>query len=115
MLLDDTDWTFGYSEGVLPDVSNSEPAMQPRTATGNGTGYYVDNSWWSALNGTVSSALNYAIMRDQQQIAQKTGTMYTGPGNQVVATPQAIAQQQNSRLLLLGLIAVGVLFAVKGK
>lgn len=116
MLWDDSDWTYGYSEGVLPDVSNSEPATQPTTATGNGTGYYVDNSgFWSALNGTVQGALNYAIMRDQQKIAQQTGTMYTGPGNQVVATPQAVAQQQNSRLLLIGLLVVGAAFVLKGK
>jgi orotate phosphoribosyltransferase len=110
---DDTDYTYGYSEGVLPDVSNSEAAQQPVTATGNGTGYYVDNGWLNLLGGTVQSALNYAIVRDQQQIAQKTGTVYAGVP--LATTAAAATSAANSRILLLGLIAVGVAFAMKGK
>jgi hypothetical protein len=103
----------GASWGVVPDVSNSEPSMQPTTATGNGTGYYVDNTWQNAIFGTLGQALNYAMLRDQQKIAQQTGTMYTG--TPVTATPQLQAQMQNSRILLLGAVAIGLAFVLKGK
>jgi hypothetical protein len=103
----------GASWGVTADVSNSEPSMQPTTATGNGTGYYVDNSWQNAIFGTIGQALNYAIVRDQQNIAKQTGTLYAG--TPVVATPQAQAQMQNSRILLLGAVAIGLAFVLKGK
>lgn len=103
----------GASWGVIPDVSNSEPAMQPTTATGNGTGYYVDNSWQNAIFGTIGQALNYAMVRDQQKIAQQTGTMYAG--TPVTPTPQVAAQMQNSRILLLGAVAIGLAFVLKGK
>jgi hypothetical protein len=103
----------GASWGVLPDVSNSEPSMQPRTATGNGTGYYVDNTWLSAIGGAVHDAVTYAMVRDQQNMAQHTGTVYAG--TPVVATPQLQAQMQNSRILLLGGVAIGLAFILKGK
>lgn len=94
----------------------SEPATQPATATGNGTGYYVDNGWLGAISGTIQAALNYAIVRDQQAIAQKnsiaTGVAAT---NASLATAQANAKIENSRFVMLGLIAVGVMFAMKGK
>jgi hypothetical protein len=97
----------GNSFGVLPDVSMSEPAQQPRTATGTGTGYYVDNGWLNAITGTVQTALNYAIVRDQQQIAKNTGFTVGVP---VTATPQAQAAIANNRLLLIG--GVGIALAL---
>jgi hypothetical protein len=102
----------GASFGVLPDVSMSEPAQQPTTATGNGTGYYVDNTWQSALFGTIGQALNYALVRDQMQFGQKAG--YT-TGVPVTATPQAAAAIQNNRIILIGAVAIGLAFVLKGK
>ena len=102
----------GQSFGVVPDVSRSEPAMQPATATGTGYGYTVDNGWLNALGGTMQTALNYALLRDQQKMAQQTG--YVSAGTPLAPTPQAAAQMQNSRLLLLGLIGVGIAFAMRG-
>ncbi|HBF50959.1 MAG TPA: hypothetical protein DDX04_12140 [Massilia sp.] len=86
--------------------------MQPTTATGNGYGYNVDNTWLNALGGTLQTALNYALLRDQQKLAQQTG--YVSSQTPVVATPQAAAQMQNSRLLMLGLIGIGIAFAMRG-
>lgn len=102
----------GQSYGVLPDVSNSEPPMQPRTATGNGYGYSVDSSWLNALGGTVQAALNYALLRDQQKMAQQTG--YVSVQTPLAPTPQVQASMQNSRILILGLIGIGALFALRG-
>jgi hypothetical protein len=102
----------GQSFGVIPDVSRSEPAMQPTTATGTGYGYSVDNGWMNALGGTLQTALNYALLRDQQKMAQQTG--YVSAGTPIVPTPQVAAQQANSRLLVLGLIGVGIAFAMRG-
>lgn len=102
----------GESYGVLPDVSRSEPPMQPTTATGNGYGYHVENSWLNMLGGTVQTALNYALLRDQQKMAQQTG--YVAAQTPLAPTPQAAAQMANSRLLVLGLIGVGIAFALRG-
>jgi hypothetical protein len=113
-LFDLSDIGFGWdgaSYGVLPDVSMSEPAQQSTTPTGNGTGYYVENGWLNAITGTVQTALNYAIVRDQQQIAQKTGFTTGVP---VVATPQATAAIQNNRLLMVGGLAIVALLLARG-
>lgn len=101
--------------GVLPDVSMSEPAQQPTTPTGNGYGYYVDPSpsWVNGLFGSLQTALNYAIVRDQQAIAQKTGTVYAG--TPLVATPAANVAAQNRRFLTLGALGIGAVFLLKGK
>jgi hypothetical protein len=108
-----SDWYSSGGGGVLPDVSNSEPAQQPTTATGNGSGYYIDPSFSAGLFGSIQSALNYAIVRDQQNIAKNTGTVYAG--TPLVASPTVAAQQANSRLVLLLLIGGGILLATRGK
>lgn len=102
----------GYSYGVLPDVSRGEAPMQPTTATGNGYGYHVETNWLNVLGGTMQTALNYALLRDQQKMAQQTG--YVSSQTPLAPTPQVQAQMQNSRLLVLGLIGVGIAFAMKG-
>ncbi|MFC4932954.1 hypothetical protein [Massilia sp. GCM10023247] len=102
----------GESYGVNADVSRGDAPMQPTTATGNGYGYHVDNGWLNALGGTVQTALNYALLRDQQKMAQQTG--YVSVQTPLTPTPQVQAQMQNSRLLVLGLIGVGIAFAMRG-
>ena len=102
----------GASYGVLPDVSRGDAPMQPTTATGNGYGYAVNSSWMDMLGGTLQSAVNYAILRDQQKIAQQTG--YVGGNIPLQPTPQAQASMANSRLLLFGVIGVGLVFALRG-
>ena len=102
----------GESYGVLADVSRSEAPMQPTTATGTGYGYTVDPGWLNMIGGTLQAGVNYAILRDQQKIAAQTG--YVSAQTPLVATPQVAARQANSKLLILGLIGVGVVFAMKG-
>lgn len=103
----------GQSFGVLPDVSRSDAPMQPATATGNGYGYYVENDWLKMLGGTLQAGVNYAILRDQQKIAQQTGYVGAQVGP-LQPTPQQAASIGNSRLLILGMIGIGVAFALRG-
>lgn len=102
----------GESYGVYPDNAYGEPPMQPRTATGNGYGYDTGHTWLNALGGTLQSALDYALIRDQQKIAQQTG--YTSVQAPMIPTPQVQASMQNSRMLILGLIGVAAIFALRG-
>lgn len=104
----------GASYGVLPDVSRGDAPMQPTTATGNGYGYNVQSyDWLGAGLGTLNKALDYAIVRDQQKIAQQTGYL-SGQAGPMQPTPQQAASIGNSRILLLGLIGVGLVFAMRG-
>jgi hypothetical protein len=109
-----TDFGDGY-DGVLPDVSNGEPPMQSDTALGNGSGYYVDNNYANGLFGTVQTALNYAIQRDQQKIAMAHAPAYGYPGLPLAASPQAVQQARNSRLMLFLLIGAGVFLVAREK
>lgn len=102
----------GQSYGVYPDVSRGDAPMQPTTATGNGYGYSTGDTWLNALGGSLQTALNYALIRDQQKMAQQTG--YVTAQTPLVPTPQAAAAAANSRILLLGLIGVGVALAMRG-
>ena len=102
----------GQSYGVLPDVSQGDAPMQPTTATGNGYGYAVNSSWMDMLGGTLQTALNYALLRDQQKIAQQTG--YVGANVPLQPTPQVQASMANTRLLLLGALGIGLVFAMRG-
>ncbi|WP_314434626.1 hypothetical protein [Massilia timonae] len=102
----------GQSYGVLPDVSQGDAPMQPTTATGNGYGYSVNSSWMDMLGGTLQSAVNYAILRDQQKIAQQTG--YVGGNIPLQPTPQTQATLQNNRLLVYGALGIGLLLVLRG-
>ncbi len=106
--LDDINYDLdGVSWGVLPDVSNSEPPMQPSTPTGNGTGYYVENGWLNSLAGTVGQALNTVINRENAKTAQQTAITSAGVQMQ---TAQVQAGLANQRMLLLGgMVLVGLL------
>jgi hypothetical protein len=73
----------------------------------------VDNGWLNLLGGTLQTAANYAMVRDQQQMAVKNG--YTMAATPLAPTAQAAAAMANSRLMLLGLIGVGLVFATRGK
>lgn len=95
----------------LPDNYYGSSSQQPTTPTGTGTGYYVDNTMWSSLSGALDKALNYALIRDQQKFAAEHG--YSATPTPYTPTPQAAAQAANSRLLLLGLIGVGIAFALR--
>ena len=101
----------GQSYGVLADVSNSDAPMQPTTATGNGYGYAVNSSWMDMLGGTLQSAVQYAMLRDQQKISQQTG--YVGGNVQMQPTPQVAASMANNRMLLIGAVGIGLIFALR--
>lgn len=103
---------FGEDTGtVLPDVSNSAPAMQPSTPLATGTGYYVEPAWQSALFGGLTTALNYAIAKDQAQFAAKTG--YAPGVATMTATPTTAAKVGNQRLILLGAVALGAVILLR--
>jgi hypothetical protein len=110
--LDDINYDLeGVSYGVLPDVSNSEPSMQPTTPTGNGTGYYVENGWLNSLAGTVGQALNSVIQRENAKTAQQTAITSAGVQMQ---TAQVQAGLANQRLLLIGGMVLVGLIALRG-
>ncbi|MES2367202.1 MAG: hypothetical protein V4563_15095 [Pseudomonadota bacterium] len=91
------------STGEAPygDVSNGGPDEQPMTPTGNGTGYYIDPTQNSAMWGTLQQALNYAIQRDQQTMAQAHAV-----ANNVIVPTQAqatiTANRQMVKYLAIG-------------
>jgi hypothetical protein len=95
----------------VPDNYYGSSAQQPTTPTGTGTGYYVDNTASSAMWGALDKALNYVLVRDQQKFAAEHG--YSATPTPYTPTPQAAAQAANSRLLLLGVIGVGIAFALR--
>lgn len=103
----------GQSYGVYADVSRGDAPMQPTTATGLGYGYAPQPDWMSMLGGTLQTAVNYALLRDQQKIAQQTGYVGAQVGP-LQPTPQQAASIGNSRILLLGLVGIGLVFAMRG-
>lgn len=103
----------GQSYGVYADVSRGDAPMQPTTATGLGYGYSVAPDFLSAFAGTLQAGVNYAILRDQQKIAQQTGYVGAQVGP-LQPTPQQAASIGNSRILLLGLVGIGLVFAMRG-
>lgn len=110
--LDDINYNLdGVSWGVLPDVSNGEPPMQPMTPTGNGTGYYVENGWLNSLAGTVGQALNTVIQRENAKTQQQTAITSAGVQMQ---TAQVQAGLANQRMLLLGGMVLVVLLVLRG-
>lgn len=91
----------------LGDVSQGSQDMQPYTATGGGSGEWIgfsdqtENRLWSGLD----KVLNYALLRDQQQM-NRTPTA----SQQLQAGTIQVQQQQtgNSRLLLWVALGAGV-------
>ena len=99
---------LGTGAAVLPDVSYGAPAMETSTATGNGFGDFFDSKAGGALLGGLTTALNYAMFRDQQR--------YTAVANapqQAVQQQVAVQQVRNNNLLLWAAIAAGLIFLVK--
>lgn len=101
----------------LPDVSTSAPPMTSSTPTGNGTGEWLSADWQKFLIGGLQTGLNYAIQRDQAQIAADTAanlSYYQAASAQANVGYQA--QQANSnRKLIWGAMAVGALLLVMRK
>jgi hypothetical protein len=95
----------------LPDNYYGSSAQQPTTPTGTGTGYYVDSTAWAAIGGAVDKALNYVLIKDQQKFAAEHG--YSATPTPYTPTPQAAAAAANQRLLLLGVLGVGIAFALR--
>lgn len=96
----------GYAN-VNTDVSNSSPAEQPRTPTGNGSGQFVSQDWQGALFGGLQTALNYALLRDQQKM--------TAVSQAPVQAAQLQTQQQqvqHGNMLTYVLIGAAVLAVV---
>jgi hypothetical protein len=99
---------LGFGGTVLPDVSYGAPPMETSTSTGNGFGDFFDSKAGGALLGGLTTALNYAMFRDQQK--------YTAVANapqQAVQQQVAVQQVRNNNLLLWAAIAAGLIFLVK--
>jgi hypothetical protein len=95
---------------VPADVSNGSQAEQPYTATGNGTGVFMDTTTEKGIFGLLGQALNYAMVRDQQKMTAVYGPQVTGypAGNTL-----SVQAQANSRMLTYLLIGAGIWLAVR--
>jgi hypothetical protein len=99
-----TSFGAGSYTGVYTDVSNSAPAEQPYTPTGNGSGVYVDSSSLGGFWGALEKGLNYAILRDQQKMTAVYGpTMY--PAGQAQTAAVSLQASSNNKLLTLMMLA----------
>ena len=100
--------TLGSGGTVAQDVAWGAPAMETSTATGNGFGDFFDSKGGAALLGGLSTALNYAMFRDQQK--------YTAVANapqQAVQQQVAVQQVRNNNLLLWAAIGAGLILLIK--
>ncbi|MCM2564819.1 hypothetical protein O3299_07070 [Janthinobacterium sp. SUN176] len=100
--------TLGTGATVLPDVSWSSPAMETSTSTGNGFGDFFDSKAGNFVLGSLNTALNYAMYRDQRQF-----TAVANAPQQAVQQQVAVQQVRNNNLLLWAAIAAGLIFLVK--
>jgi hypothetical protein len=101
----------GYTGGggeVVPDNAYGAPAMTTWTPTGNGTGQYVTPGLGNWLGNTLDKALNYAIIRDQMQMAQVSSAPI-----RAVQTQAAQARATDSRVLFYLLLAAAAIYVVK--
>jgi hypothetical protein len=90
----------GYAE-VVTDVSYSSPDEQPSTPTGNGTGTFLSGSNNATFWGTLQTARQYAIVRDQQKMTAVYGPAGPATG-QAAVTVQAQADRRMLTMLLIG-------------
>jgi hypothetical protein len=101
-----SDITQGSDEAVLPDVAYGGPSEQPSNPAGNGFGQYIF--------GAVDKAINYAILRDQQEMRAKVQTAMPTPRQAGVPAQATNAQAlSNRQLLVFGLVGIGIFMAVK--
>jgi UDP-N-acetylenolpyruvoylglucosamine reductase len=96
----------GYAN-VLTDVSMGSQDEQPYTATGNGSGVFLDSSTQNGIFGVLEKGLNYALHRDQQKMT----AVAAQPVQQAQVKAQ-VEQAGNSRILLYALIAGAIIFMV---
>lgn len=99
---------LGAGGTVVPDVSYGAPAMETSTATGNGFGDFFDSKAGNFVLGSLQTALNYAMYRDQRQFQ----AVANAP-QQAVQQQVAVQQVRNNNLLLWAAIAAGLIILVK--
>ena len=99
---------LGAGGTVVQDVSYGAPAMETGTATGNGFGDFFDSKAGNFVLGSLNTALNYAMYRDQRQF-----TAVANAPQQAVQQQVAVQQVRNNNLLLWAAIAAGLIFLVK--
>jgi len=99
---------LGTGATVLPDVSWGSPPMETSTSTGNGFGDFFDSKAGNFVLGSLNTALNYAMYRDQRQF-----TAVANAPQQAVQQQVAVQQVRNNNLLLWAAIAGGLIFLVK--
>lgn len=101
----------------LDDVSQSSAPMTGSSTTGTGTGEWISDDWKKFLIGGLQTGINYAIAKDQQQIAADTqkNLSYNAAATQQAAVGYQAQASQSNRMLLWGAMAIGVVFLVMKK
>ena len=99
---------LGTGAAVRTDVSWGSPPMETSTSTGNGFGDFFDSKAGTFVLGSLNTALNYAMYRDQRQF-----TAVANAPQQAVQQQVAVQQVRNNNLLLWAAIAGGLIFLVK--
>lgn len=87
----------------LADVSNSSEDMQSYTATGNGSGQFLDTSTQNQIFGGLSKVLDYALQRDAYKM-QMNAQLQQGPATQ----QQVVVQGKQTNFMFLALCGLGI-------
>ena len=100
--------TLGAGGTVAQDVAWGAPAMETNTATGNGFGNFFDSKAGGFVLGAATTALNYAMFRDQQKYTQVANAP-----QQAVQQQVAVQQVRTNNLLLWAAIGAGLILLIK--
>lgn len=92
----------------LTDVSNGGEPMQTYTATGNGSGVFIDSSLQNQIFGGLSKVLDYAIKRDAYQMGMQMPVGQGGSTGQ-----QLMVQRKQTNGMFLLLCGVGLFMVLK--
>lgn len=91
----------------LSDVSNGAEPMQSYTATGNGSGVFLDTSMQNTILGGLSKVVDYAIRRDAYSMGMAM------PAGQASTGQQLIVQRKQTNGMFLLLIGLGAFLVLK--
>lgn len=106
---DFSQYEAGAVDPVRTDVSYSGEDMQTSTATGNGSGVFLDSGWQNALFGAIPKVVDYALQRD----AVKMGMV--APMGQPTTQQQVQVQGKQTNFMFLALCGLGIyIFASQG-
>jgi len=92
----------------LGDVSDGAENMQSYTATGNGTGVFLDTSAQNSIFGGLSKVLDYALQRDAYKMGM-TSSVNGRPSTQ----QQVLVQGKQTNVMFLALCGLGIYLLVR--